>query len=223
VRLVTKPSQLGTPDLIVLPGSKNTIEDAQFLQESGLALAINQVLNTTNVHIVGICGGYQMLGETITDPDAVESRIESIKGLGLLPVETVMTTSKKTERVSGYVQLESERVSIEGYEIHMGKTTSKSITEAFAVVDDEKEGTVKENVIGTYVHDVFHNDALRRALLNQIRKHKKLPPITDTFNSRLRKDESFSKAAAYVREAVDMEKLYYLIDNYKSPEQAQKV
>jgi adenosylcobyric acid synthase len=64
---------------------------------------------------------------------------------------------------------------------------------------------------------------LRRALLNQIRKHKKLPPITDTFNSRLQKEESFSKAAAYVREAVDMEKLYQLIDNYKSPEQTQKV
>ncbi|MDG0058926.1 cobyric acid synthase [Priestia sp. P5] len=223
VRLVTKPSQLGTPDLIVLPGSKNTIEDAQFLQESGLALAINQVLNATNAHVIGICGGYQMLGETITDPDAVESRIESIKGLGLLPVETVMTTSKKTERVSGYVQLKGERVSIEGYEIHMGKTVSKSATEAFAVVEHEKEGTVKDNVIGTYVHDVFHNDSLRRALLNQIRKHKKLPPITDTFNSRLQKEESFSKAAAYVREAIDMEKLYHLIDNYKSPEQAQKV
>ena len=135
----------------------------------------------------------------------------------------VMTTSKKTERVSGYVQLESERVSIEGYEIHMGKTISNSTTEAFAVVEHEKEGTVKDNVIGTYVHDVFHNDALRRALLNQIRKHKKLPPITDTFNSRLQKEESFSKAAAYVREAVDMEKLYHLIDNYKSPEQTQKV
>lgn len=107
-----------------------------------------------------------MLGEIIIDFDVVEFWIEFIKGLGLFLVEMVMIISKKIERVVGYVQLESERVLIEGYEIYMGKMIFKSIMEVFVVVEYEKEGMVKDNVIGMYVYDVFYNDVLCRVLFN---------------------------------------------------------
>lgn len=213
VRLVTKPSQLGTPDLIILPGSKNTLEDAKYLYETGLAEAI--LTKKNKVDIAGICGGYQILGEVISDPNEVESTQKSVKGLGLLPIETVMKTNKRTERVTGRAILHDESYQIEGYEIHMGETTSTKPTVHFAELNGIKEGAVFGRVIGTYIHDVFHNDGFRRAYLNDIRQQKGLVPIKKTFNSRARKEESFQKLAAHVRKAIDMKQIYEIMSEYK--------
>ncbi|RIV09565.1 cobyric acid synthase [Priestia flexa] len=213
VRLVTKPSQLGTPDLIILPGSKNTLEDAKYLYETGLAEAI--LTKKNKVDIAGICGGYQILGEVISDPNEVESTQKSVKGLGLLPIETVMKTKKRTERVTGRAILHDESYQIEGYEIHMGETTSTKPTVHFAELNGIKEGAVFGRVIGTYIHDVFHNDGFRRAYLNDIRQQKGLVPIKKTFNSRARKEESFQKLAAHVRKAIDMKQIYEIMSEYK--------
>ncbi|WP_076512383.1 cobyric acid synthase [Priestia flexa] len=213
VRLVTKPSQLGTPDLIILPGSKNTLEDAKYLYETGLAEAI--LTKKNKVDIAGICGGYQILGEVISDPNEVESTQKSVKGLGLLPIETVMKTKKRTERVTGRAILHDESYQIEGYEIHMGETTSTKPTVHFAELNGIKEGAVFGRVIGTYIHDVFQNDGFRRAYLNDIRQQKGLVPIKKTFNSRARKEGSFQKLAAHVRKAIDMKQIYEIMSEYK--------
>ncbi|TYR81737.1 cobyric acid synthase [Priestia megaterium] len=214
VRLVTKASQLGTPDMIILPGSKNTIEDAEFLHQSGIAAEIQTLAAKTNVKVIGVCGGYQMLGEKINDPAGVESNRESMNGLGLLPIETTMTTVKKTERVNGTVKLNEQAFPIEGYEIHMGQTFYQQTVQPFAQLNGLNEGVMTDQVMGTYVHDIFHNDLLRRALVNEVRTQKEFEPIHETFNSRQRKEESFMKLANYVREAVNMKQLYQMIDEY---------
>lgn len=124
VRYVMPGDEIGNPDLLILPGSKNTIEDMQVLQNAGIVEKIQQCADR-GIRIFGICGGFQLLGKTISDPNHVESELDEIEGLGLLDIATQMQGTKRTTQV----QAEHEGQILEGYEIHMGETEiSDSLT-----------------------------------------------------------------------------------------------
>ncbi len=182
VRLVSDPRLLGRPDLVILPGSKTTVADLRRLRENAMADAV-LAARAAGSAILGICGGYQMLGREICDPERVESA-EGAQGLGLLPVETTFATTKVTTRRSGRVVGQAgllelaTGVSVTGYEIHMGRV-SGSPAPAFEF-DGRTEGAISEDgwVLGTSVHGLLAGDRLRRALLEALarRRGMTLPP-----------------------------------------------
>ena len=161
-------------DLLVIPGSKNTTDDMLKLEESGLADAIRR--KAESVPVIGICGGYQLLGRTIRDPQHVESENDSVEGLGLLDVSTELAGEKTTTRMTGTVlsggfASELDGQSIEGYEIHMGKTVPGPDAVPFCRLDDGREdGAVSSDgrIFGSYLHGLFDNDALRGSILEKL-------------------------------------------------------
>jgi adenosylcobyric acid synthase len=160
LRMVDRPTELGRPDLVVIPGSKATIADLDWLTETGLAEAVRRLPDPTTV--LGICGGYQMLGRAIDD--AVESRQPARRaGLGLLPVTTTFTAEKVTRRVRGAALGRP----VEGYEIHHGRTGPEG---AWIDLDSGPEGSSADGsrVLGTSVHGLFENDGFRREFLTAV-------------------------------------------------------
>ena len=177
VRFVRDVEGIRGADVIVLPGSKGTVSDLQWLFATGLAQAIRRAA-ADGRPIVGVCGGYQMLGETVHDPDRVESGALSRRALGLLPVATTFAPDKTTVRVRARVTERSGPFSgaagseVIAYEIHAGRTTARSpipftIVERNGGAVHDTDGAVSAagNVVGTYLHGLFANDSLRRALL----------------------------------------------------------
>lgn len=223
---VQASSGLGKPDLIILPGSKNTTEDLLHLKKSGLASAIETEVKA-GTPLIGICGGYQMLGEKICDPEHTESGHDEVAGLGFLPMETVFAREKLTSQVTAscpglsFPPLAQESRAIEaagmpGYEIHMGKTrftaevqhpfqlTHKADTEI-----NKCDGALSSDglVLGTYLHGVFDHDGFRRQLLNRLRLKKGLEPLAVQRNARAEKEKAYDRLAQVVRDSLDMEKL----------------
>ncbi|HEY4686056.1 MAG TPA: cobyric acid synthase [Dehalococcoidia bacterium] len=179
---VRRAEELGDADLVILPGTKNTRADLRWLQESGLAQAIRR-LRGAGCSVIGICGGFQMLGKRVLDPLGIEGPAGSEQGLGLLPVRTTFLRSKATRRVTARVLgdiglLAGLRdVSVEGYEIHMGQTEAESSRPAILIQDEGEDrarpdGAVSEDgrVFGTYLHGLFANDLFRRRLLANLPK-----------------------------------------------------
>ena len=173
VRFVTRPEAIDAADVVVLPGSKTTVADLAWLRERGLHAAIARAARDGRV-VIGVCGGYQMLGERLDEPDHVESHVASVAGLGLLPVVTVFTRDKATRRVHGTVlpggPLDAAAgASVEGYEIHCGRTSVHGGAPVFALDAPggapAVDGTRVGGVIGTYLHGCFSSGPLRRALL----------------------------------------------------------
>ncbi|MBQ1336181.1 MAG: cobyric acid synthase, partial [Selenomonadaceae bacterium] len=194
---VQDAASLGTPDLIMLPGSKNTTEDLLYLRESGLEKAIKE-LKAKGVPVIGICGGYQMLGEAIMDPLHMESDHDSVRGLGLLPMKTTFSDKKLTSQVTvdcpglDFLGQCIRGTSLRGYEIHMGQTEFAPdakhplrITQKAGKECDRQEGLASEDglVFGTYVHGIFDNDEFRRGILNALRQRKGLEPLANTHNT----------------------------------------
>ncbi|MGH7321774.1 MAG: cobyric acid synthase, partial [Candidatus Rokuibacteriota bacterium] len=189
VRFARRPGEFRNADLIVLPGSKNTAEDLAWLRAGGLADEITSAA-IAGRPVVGICGGYQMLGLAIHDPEHVESPVTTTPGLGLLPVVTRLERDKTTVRVRGRVRGESGPFAgaagtrIEAYEIHVGRTEVSAGRQPFHVVRrggasvDEPDGALNDggNVVGTYLHGLFANDPLRRALLVHLASRRGVPP-----------------------------------------------
>ena len=179
VRYVTSPDQVGNPAAIIIPGTKSTINDLEWLRSVGLVDTIQHYAQKGRA-VVGICGGYQMLGEVVHDPQHVESKLDSAPGLGLLPIETVFAGDKATHQASAqihnglgwFAKLEGQTVT--GYEIHMGRTDSQSswleISErsgqSVQVLDGASSADGK--VWGCYVHGLFANQNLRRAWLKDL-------------------------------------------------------
>lgn len=165
-RLLTWADWVETPqaapyDFIILPGTKNTVDDLRWLQETGLAvwIAAQHAMGTT---VIGVCGGFQMLGRRVDDPLAVESRGGSAPGLSLLPVDTVITSEKRTEAVRAVT---FGGVAFGGYAIHTGRTTlaGEHAFEPFAVLEDgSTDGLRRPGVLGTYLHGAFENPAVCR-------------------------------------------------------------
>ncbi|WP_237690979.1 cobyric acid synthase [Paenibacillus caui] len=229
IRYVRSASELGHPDVIILPGSKDTIMDLAFLREQKLEEGIHTAVEQKGSRLVGICGGYQMLGERLLDPEAAESgEPKEAHGLGWLPMTTLFRPHKQTVRVQGNVLPghpvplfggTDDCMAIEGYEIHMGVTewaVQQNIHPLFRIKredgKDEYEGAGNGDgsVFGTYLHGLFHNDLWRRRWLDSIRVAKGLKPVSETFSSKVQKEAAFDRLADVAREHLDMKKIYQI-------------
>ena len=216
---VTHPDSLGQPDVIILPGSKNTAADMAWLRETGLADAICRQLEKS-VPVIGICGGYQMLGQWIHDPLHTESSVTSTPGLGLLPVETTFAEAKSLSQVQGvcqnlpFVGTTLSAPVLKGYEIHMGQTTDVESGLCHPIVVTERKGqpchvvhsTARKDglVWGTYMHGIFDNDGFRQDLLNSLRRRKGLPPLLHRNHVQTEKERHYDQLAQVVRDHLDM-------------------
>ncbi|HCM85428.1 MULTISPECIES: cobyric acid synthase [Enterococcus] len=216
VRYVFPGDQLGSPDILILPGSKNTLEDCLYLENSGLAKEILRVRNEGKM-IIGICGGFQLLGKMLHDPNQIESNHGSLQGLGLLNIETYFEREKTTTRVEAKVGEET----ISGYEIHMGRSENHEqhyfaqIISANGKAVSRNDGAVSldKRVLGTYLHGVFDNSTWRRKLLNQVRESKGLSPIENIAMPYLEyKNQEYDKLADLIRENIDLEKIYQIMN-----------
>ncbi|MEB3102057.1 cobyric acid synthase [Ferviditalea candida] len=215
VRFVQKPEQMKDPDIIILPGSKNTIEDLGFLHESGLNDEIRKKVEN-GCRLVGICGGYQMLGTKLKDPYQVESDKGEADGLGFLPLETTFYRDKRTVRATGSIACGHpdwqswSGLPVEGYEIHMGRTERLGSVFPLFRIGSEWDGALSENgaVWGTYMHGIFHNDAFRRRWLDSLRIAKGLEPIKTVVSFKNRQIDAFDRLAEHVRSHIRIDKLY---------------
>ncbi|CAH0189484.1 Cobyric acid synthase [Peribacillus simplex] len=213
VRLVSSVHELGNPDLLILPGTKNTMEDLEWLNRMGLGRAINE-LRKQGTLIFGICGGFQMLGTKLFDPDAVEGDGENAEGLSLLPVETVFQAEKKTVQMEGVLSagIMEGQMNLNGFEIHLGRTTLKSQVRPFLLLKDGREDGAISNdnkVMGTYLHGIFHNRLFTRLLVNQIRRNKGLDEVKENVQSDSeRREEAYNLLASHLEENIDMDTIY---------------
>ncbi|KEO81794.1 cobyric acid synthase [Tumebacillus flagellatus] len=211
VRFVSSARALGKPDLILLPGSKNTVDDLLWLQQTGLAEAIL----ARQAAVVGICGGFQMLGDVLHDPDGVESVHPQVAGLGLLPLETTFLAEKKTVRNRGRLLAASfQEHEVEGYEIHLGRTERRAGSAFLQFESGEEDGAVSADgrVFGTYLHGLFQNRAFTRDFLNSLRVQKGFAPLTGEIETESeRREKSYAALAAHLRRHVDVERMYRII------------
>jgi adenosylcobyric acid synthase len=188
LRYVERVEQLGQPDLCILPGTKTTVADLGWLRATGLADGV-QALAAAGTPIVGVCGGYQMLGRVIRDAYGAESEREAVDGLGLLPVETSFETSKRTVRVTGRLLATNgplgaaEGAEVIAYEIHMGRSVAERDRAPLVRIDrrsgepvQELDGLVTEDglIAGTYLHGLFENDAVRHGLIDGLLARRRL-------------------------------------------------
>lgn len=222
LRYVQKPEQIGTPDLLIIPGSKNTIEDLKWLRSTGLETQIIKC-SKNNTLILGICGGYQMLGNEIDDTCNAETG-EKILGMGLLPVKTVFSMEKHRVRTEGTVCRQSgtwETLSLckcGGYEIHMGESVICDKTAGYFARlkdmygTDYMDGCVSGNAAGTYLHGIFDGSEFCEELVKLLYIRR---GITIDGNEYLSYDEykqkEYDKLADVIRENMDMEYIYRIM------------
>lgn len=218
LRYIRKTSDFGNPDLVVIPGTKNTIEDLLYLHNSGFAELINTFANRGKP-LIGICGGYQMLGKTVSDPFGFEGNQQEIDALNLLKIVTVFEPEKMTTLVKGNVKAcyglfkDMSGISVQGYEIHMGRTenTENSVLQLSNRLQEkcnEMDGCVNENgtVWGTYLHGIFDNDDFRNSMLDNIRKMANKPCIAPKKLDNVYQ-QSLNSLAEHVRSSLDMVKI----------------
>ncbi len=212
---VRTPEELTSCDCLIIPGTKATIADLSFLHQKGWDDKIASLVANDKV-ILGICGGYQMLGKEIQDKDGIEGCSGSFEGLGLLPVITEMKGSKKLSRTK--ITFDSlpfafdKPVEATGYEIHMGRTWKISAQNSHpegesALVCSNDNATV----IGTYLHGLFENDELRRNFIDFLRNKKGLEPIKQVSNYQQFRQEQFDKLADWMEANSDMEMILELV------------
>lgn len=215
VRFVRSPAQVGRPDAVVLPGSKSTVADLQWLERTGWADWI-RAFAAAGGHVVGICGGYQMLGEVIHDPEGVESPLSFARGLGLLPVRTTFRPLKETHQVrarvlGGPAWLASLAGSeLTGYEIHMGRTETRAAWVEICARGPRPvrvlDGAVSPDgrIWGCYLHGLFYNDAFRRHWLAFVRQHRPAASLADNTAADALVEQSIDRMAAVVERTLDM-------------------
>jgi adenosylcobyric acid synthase len=195
--------------VLILPGSKQTLDDLQWIRDRGFAAA---VANHSGM-IIGICGGFQMLGLSIDDPEGVESGglPRTVTGLGRLPVHTIMRGSKTVSRAKGRIRLwEAPRFS--GYEIHMGETVYENDAEPFAEIVREGSAQATRDgaacsagrVWGTYVHGLFDDDAFRHAFLRFARGSWGLTPPSSYVCVTAERGARINRWADHLRQSLDM-------------------
>ncbi len=200
------PEELEAADIVIVPGSKNTIADLQNLRASGVADAIVNASHKGHT-VIGICGGYQMMGHRILDPQGVEGGLQSALGLNLLPVDTVIGKTKVTQQSSFHFLPDSkDDTSCKGYEIHMGTTTAMdgTIQPLNRLTDDREDGCfVNDRCWGTYMHGILDNSSVLDFLAKNHGTAETAP-----FDYAKFKEEQYDKLAELVRSHCDMQKIY---------------
>lgn len=209
IRFVSEPQELLLPDMIIIPGTKSTIADMKWLHESGMAEQIMRC-HSLNIPAFGICGGYQIMGKTVSDPDNTESG-GAVCGLGLLDTTTVFTPEKRTVRVSGkFNKLEgffaclSEKA-FHGYEVHMGQTDDECTLTDIG-------GSISGNAAGCYVHGIFDDECISHGLVSALYARKGLPFDEKGTDRKAYLDMALDIAAESLRKNTDIDMLYRMIE-----------
>lgn len=224
VRYVRDPRRLGVPDAIFLPGSKSTASDLAFLRKSGLAAAVMR-LAACGIPLIGICGGYQVLGRSIEDPAGVEFGPGRVEGLGLLPVDSVMATEKSTHLVKAvakrkipWLGLDPSHPPLGGYEIHMGISRVEGDAPLLIVERDGREVCIEDGalheelpVFGCYLHGIFENRRFREGFLDNLRCRKGLNVVGMAEEWDSLREKSLDRLADIVSSAMDMDAVYSLL------------
>lgn len=223
LRYVKHTSDLKNPDVIILPGTKNTMEDLRWLRESGMEALILKAADRGTL-IFGICGGYQMLGETLSDPHGVEAG-GSMRGMGLLPMDTIFAEKKTRTQVTGrFLDLDGDyetlsEVEFTGYEIHMGDSVRRNPAKPCTSVRDgvtgkgKTEGTFTRNVCGTYVHGIFDKEETALALIRAAGKKKGVDVSRmEGVDFASFKEQQYDILAAELRKHLDMKKIYEILE-----------
>ena len=208
VRYVEKPAELHQPDMIVIPGTKSTISDLLWLRQSGLEAAILKCADSGCI-IFGICGGYQMLGSRVSDPEQVEaSGVTSVSGMGLLEMETVFRGDKVQRQTEGVLPTVAgplhslSGLGYKGYEIHMGRSEAPI-----------PPISVGENVYGSYIHGIFDEGGIAQAIVADLCRRKGLnPEEAETFDLDAYKQQQYDILADAVRSGMDMDFVYKVLN-----------
>ncbi|MBU1154088.1 cobyric acid synthase [bacterium] len=220
LQYVSKVNEVGKPDLLIIPGSKNTINDLTYLYNSKLAEKIKEVVKSQGI-ILGICGGYQMLGRKIVDKYGVESDSKEIDGLNLLNIHTSLNKEKRTSRVKARLAGLKEFIDfdevIDGYEIHCGETKVIKENFAFEVISQAgkrkpfyKEGSVSKEgrVIGTHLHGIFEDNEFRNKFINYLERKKGIKKGEILY---LNRDAEYDKLAEILRKNLNLPKIYEIL------------
>ena len=214
IRLVWNAREFGNPHAVIIPGTKSTIDDLQELRRNGMDKAIIDYVERGGI-VFGICGGYQILGESISDELGVDRTAKGeVHGLGILPVRTSFEADKRVCRVSGRIVCRAFRdIAVSGYEIHLGRTTRTGQAEDFMRIQDYLDGAVvnEGQVIGCYMHNIFHNDQFRNGWLNMVRKKAGLPQRGQVSTYEI-KERSFERLADACREHLDIDAILKMMN-----------
>ena len=224
LRYVTSVNELKNPDMIILPGTKNTMGDLAWLRQNGLEAAILKAAANGKI-IFGVCGGYQMLGNTLSDPYGTEEGGE-MRGLGLIPLATIFEKEKTRTRVTGhYSQVDGlladlSNVAFEGYEIHMGITTLADGVKSMTKIQDlnsedvaRSDGAYANNVYGTYVHGIFDKEESAKAVVTAIAKQKGISTEEiATMDFAKFKETQYDLLADGLRAHLDMPAIYKILE-----------
>lgn len=205
LNFIKSPEEIENSDMLIIPGSKNTIEDLRWLKKSGF----EETLKNFKGIVFGICGGYQIMGKSITDQEGIEvNKGEKEEALGIFETETIFEGEKITVNVNGHAL----GCKVYGYEIHSGRTFGNRNPFVEIELGREKymDGEIRNNFYGTYLHGIFDSNEFRNLMLNKIRKDKNLPEKEGRDLNKNREAE-LEKLAFMVRENIDMKYIYKLL------------
>jgi adenosylcobyric acid synthase len=211
-----RPADLANTTLVIIPGTKNTRDDLRWLKEQGLAAAI-QSAHAAGAGVLGVCGGFQMLGDCVRDPLGVEGEAGDEMGLGLLPLTTTFAAEKLTRRVRSQVVAGSglldglSNTEVTGYEIHMGSTDGE-VAPAFSIEDEagpRPDGAISGDgrIVGTYIHGLFANDVFRRGLLANLKPREAPANEGQDWDP----EAGINRLAAQAREHLDLDALKQIV------------
>ncbi len=219
LRYVQKPGMLGSPDLILLPGTKNTMDDLQWMRESGMeTLILRQAEKKTPV--IGICGGFQMLGEVMEDPHGVEHG-GFMRGMGLLGTRTVFSEAKTRTQISGRMEQGAglwedwTGREVSGYEIHMGVTENLGgCTELIRLADGRTDALANADgsVLGSYLHGIFDTAGFAESMIKKLMADKGMEYGSFHFDLQAHKEREYDRLADLVRRSFDMKKIYEILE-----------
>ncbi len=231
LRYVKRLSELGSPDMIILPGTKNTMEDLCWMRGSGLETAVKKSWEKGCV-VFGVCGGYQMLGMTLADPEGVESG-GSIRGMEMLPVDTVFSGKKTRTRVDGaFGRLTGtldilEGAALTGYEIHMGQSVFRREADDSGDARDcyltrirdrvtgkeKKEGACRKNIYGSYIHGIFDREEVSKKIVQALAAKKGMDfSRLETEDYSVYKERQYDRLAEMLRRHLDMKRIYEILE-----------
>ena len=220
LRYISQSSDFGEPDLVILPGTKNTIADLLWMRQNGLEGKILRHASAGGL-VFGICGGYQMLGAEVCDPDGVEAGAgKCVRGMELLPARTVFEPEKHRTQITGHFGIvqgifaELTDVPFTGYEIHMGQTEKLGDTRDLLHLDNGTvDGMQHGNVYGCYIHGIFDQAEVVTAVLKTILRRKGLDADqVKNIDRKQYKEEQYDKLADIIRENLDMKMVYEIIE-----------